>query len=94
MMTASWSDPGQILPNLRSSRCTIVQSCDLKENSSHCTVECGNGAGLWLQVTRKRITMITVLMVMILVVVMVMVKYFSGVLVEPLPLTSVVKCFC
>ena len=67
----------------------------MKENSSHCTVECGNGAGLWLQVTRKRITMITVLMVMILVVVMVMVKYFSGVLVEPLPLnTSVVKCFC
>ena len=64
----------------------------MKENSSHCTVECGNGAGLWLQVTRKRITMITVLMVMILV--MVMVKYFSGVLVEPLPLTSVVKCFC
>ena len=47
-----------------------------------------------MQVTRKRITMITVLMVMILVV-MVMVKYFSGVLVEPLPLnTSVVKCFC
>ena len=50
-----------------------------------------------MQVTRKRITMITVLMVMILVVVIivVMVKYFSGVLVEPLPLnTSVVKCFC
>ena len=47
-----------------------------------------------MQVTRKRITMITVLMVMILVVVMVMVKYFSGVLVEPLLLTSVVKCFC
>ena len=36
-MTASWSDPGQILPNLRSSRCTIVQSCDLKEKATRWT---------------------------------------------------------